>query len=276
MQFFKGKPLIIATKHKKEAVITPILESQLALRCRVEPTLDTDVFGTFSGEIERTLTPLEAAKAKCLLAIEHTGIPMAIASEGSFGPHPTHFFLPANTELVLLYDAQTQLEVWATEISTETNFQQAQVNSWDDLLLFAEKSLFPSHGLILKGRNKQQIIKDILSEEALKNAYLKLGGTEVWVETDMRAMYNPTRQKTIEKATLKLVEKLKSTCPQCQWPGFTISKVNKGLKCSECGSPTRSTLSYDYTCKKCGFTEIKMYPHAKENEDPMYCDRCNP
>ena len=45
-----------------------------------------------------------------------------------------------------------------------------------------------------------------------------------------------------------LVQKIKSTCPQCQMPGFGITEARKGLECNLCGSPTSSTLSYIYVC----------------------------
>ena len=45
--------------------------------------VDTDVFGTFAGEVERVGTPLETAVEKAQLGIKTTGNPFAIASEGS-------------------------------------------------------------------------------------------------------------------------------------------------------------------------------------------------
>lgn len=92
----------------------------------------------------------------------------------------------------------------------------------------------------------------------------------------MRAMYNPTRMKVIEKTTNKLVDKINSFCPQCNTPGFGISDAKQGLPCSLCGCPTRSTLSHIHTCNKCSFTREEMYPHKKLNEEPTYCDYCNP
>ena len=92
----------------------------------------------------------------------------------------------------------------------------------------------------------------------------------------MRAMYNPTRMKVIEKATKKLVDKINSCCPQCQTPGFGITDAKKGLRCMQCNFSTRSTLSYIYTCQKCSYTYEEMYPNKKTTEDPMYCDVCNP
>jgi hypothetical protein len=97
-----------------------------------------------------------------------------------------------------------------------------------------------------------------------------------YVETDMRAMFNPSRMKIIEKATLKLVEKIKSVCPKCATPGFGIVDRKEGLPCSQCYFPTRSTLSYSYNCQKCNCTKVVEFPNGKLTEDPMYCDICNP
>lgn len=50
---FQGRDWVIATRHGKEAVLAPILENALGLRITVPPDLDTDVLGTFSGEVPR-------------------------------------------------------------------------------------------------------------------------------------------------------------------------------------------------------------------------------
>ena len=38
---FKSRDLVIATKHGKESVITPILEKELGVKCFVPKILDT-------------------------------------------------------------------------------------------------------------------------------------------------------------------------------------------------------------------------------------------
>ena len=89
---FDGRRLVVATMHQKEKVIAPILNATLGVTCFVSHELNTDQFGTFSGEIARTLSPLNAARAKCDLAHQHTGCDLVLATEGSFGPHPNLFF----------------------------------------------------------------------------------------------------------------------------------------------------------------------------------------
>ena len=279
-KLFKGRKIIVATKHQKEKVIAPLLNKELGLECVVSQDLDTDVFGTFTGEIERLNDPVETARLKCLKAMEESGCDLAISSEGSFGLHPTIFFVHADSEIVLLIDKKNKLEFIAREISLKTNFNGSEIKSYKELQEFAKSTLFPSHGLIIRKSKgfKEEIYKGITTQKDLKNAYTKLMDKygSVYAETDMRALYNPTRMKIIENAVQKLIAKIKTHCPKCNTPGFSITNAKPGLKCESCGFPTRSTLLHILSCQSCGFTEEKMHPHGRFSEDPMYCDICNP
>ena len=94
--FFEGRTLVIASMHRKEEVLKPLLEQGLGITVQVEEGLNTDLLGTFSGEVARLADPLTTARKKCELALDLSGCDLALASEGSFGPHPAAFFLPAN------------------------------------------------------------------------------------------------------------------------------------------------------------------------------------
>lgn len=277
---FENRKLVIATKHEKEKVIAPILEKHLGVQCFTPKNFDTDVLGTFSGEIERELDPIATLRKKCLLAMEASNCDLGIASEGSFGNHPTLFFAKADDEIVIFIDQKNNIEIIARELSMETNFNGEEITTEEELLEFAEVTHFPSHALILRKTktDNNNIIKGISSLKDLKDAFYKLKEKDktVFVETDMRAMFNPTRMKVIEKATEKLIQNIISCCPQCETPGFVVTTVKKGLKCSLCGSPTQSTLSHIYNCQKCGYSKEEMHPNKKTTEDPMYCDFCNP
>lgn len=277
---FKNRKLIIATKHEKESVIAPLLEKHLGVTCFVNQDFDTDAFGTFSGEIEREDDPISTVRTKCLLAMEASNSDLGVASEGSFGGHPSIFFASADDELLILIDKKNNFEIVARELSIETNFNAEEINTEKELLKFAEIVKFPTHALILRKSKKDHnhIIKGITDESLLKQTFeiLIKKHHSVYVETDMRAMFNPTRMKVIEKATKKLVDKVNSCCPQCDLPGFGVTNAIKGLQCSLCDSPTKSTLSHIYNCQQCDYTIEKKYPHAKKQEDPMYCDYCNP
>jgi hypothetical protein len=277
---FKGRNLLIATKHEKEKVIAPILEKELGVKCLVSSDFDTDELGTFTGEVERKDDPITTARNKCLMAMELANCDLAIASEGSFGMHPTIYFAPADDEFLLFIDKKNDLEIIVRELSMETNFNGSEIKTEKELQEFARNANFPSHGLILRKSEDDciEIVKGITDEEQLKNTFHHLITRygAAYVETDMRAMYNPSRMKVIKKATRKLVEKIKSLCPKCESPGFGITDRKEGLPCEQCNFPTRSTLSFIYSCQKCDYKKVEQYPNGKQTEDPMYCDICNP
>jgi hypothetical protein len=277
---FEGRRLVIATKHGKEAFLAPILERELGVQCFTLPHFDSDIFGTFSGEVERLEDPLFTARLKCEKAMEMAQYDLAIASEGSFGSHPSFYFLPADDEVILLVDKKQDASFSARELSIDTNFSAAEISTFEDLTDFAKRSKFPAHGLILRKSKTscENIIKGITDWPDLKESFEKLikGSSSLFVETDMRAMHNPSRMKVISKAAEKLIETLKSTCPSCHFPGFSVVKMKEGLLCELCQFPTRSIISHIYTCQKCLETKEILYPNQKMAEDPAFCDFCNP
>ncbi|WP_113663420.1 DUF6671 family protein [Pedobacter nanyangensis] len=277
---FEGRRLLIATKHQKESVIAPIMQRELGVDCFVCPEFDSDLLGTFTGEMERTDDALTTVKNKCLQAMALAKCDLAIASEGSFGPHPIIFFANADQEILIFIDQKNGLEITVSELSLSTNFNGANVNSENELQAFAADAGFSLHGLILRKQKGDLafMVKGITDWETLLSSYhkVKLDNGSAYVETDMRAMFNPTRMKVIETVTKKLADKIKSLCPSCQMAGFGVVEAEQGLPCELCGLPTRSTLAHVYRCAHCHFSLERQYPHGKEKEDPMYCDLCNP
>ncbi|MEG4323680.1 MULTISPECIES: DUF6671 family protein, partial [unclassified Microcoleus] len=100
--FLVNRTAVLATMHHKERVMAPILERELGVRISVPRELDTDAFGTFTREVKRLGTQIEAARQKAEKALEVAGETLAFASEGTFGPHPMMPYLPANREIVIL------------------------------------------------------------------------------------------------------------------------------------------------------------------------------
>ena len=277
---FEGRRLVIATKHGKEEVLAPILARELGVHCITLPTFDSDLFGTFSGEVERLDDAMLTARLKCEKAMEMAQCDLAISSEGSFGSHPSFYFLPADDEVILLVDKKQDASFSARELSIDTNFNGAEITTFEELTDFANRSKFPSHGLILRKSKSsgENIIKGITDWPDLKESFdlLIKGSSSLFVETDMRAMHNPSRMKVIALAAERLVATLKSTCPSCHFPGFSIVKMKEGLPCELCHFPTRSIISHIYTCQKCLETKEILYPNQKMAEDPAFCDYCNP
>ena len=274
---FAGRTLVIATMHQKEQVIAPLVEEQLGVKCIVLKDFDTDRFGTFSGEVPRKKSPLETARDKCMAAMELSGCTLAIASEGSFGPHPKVFYGPVNEEVLLFMDRTHQLEIKALEISMGTNFSHWDVSTPEELNSFARCAGFPEHRLILAAG--KQIWKGIGSEEELMDCYTRAmsgGASTVRVSTDMRAMYNPRRMQVIKTATKRLIDNILSDCPACKHLGFVVTSFEPGLPCALCKSPTQSILCAVRQCNHCGHVIREFFPFMKDREDPEYCDICNP
>ncbi|MCS6969059.1 MAG: hypothetical protein RMJ44_10220 [Cytophagales bacterium] len=272
-QFFSGRRAALATMHGKEKIIAPPLFEHLGLQVEVAQ-VNTDAFGTFTGEIERRGTPLEAARQKCCAAIEQTGLPIGIASEGSFGPHPTVPFVASNHEIVMLLDEELGIQVVGQCLTAETNFAHQVVHSIEEAVAFAEKVGFPSHGLIVRGKSLTKGICDYkLLSEVVSNALATQ--PSVQLETDMRAMYNPTRQKAIAAAVADLIERLQQLCPACGKPGWGKKNSIPGLPCSWCGLPTSLPVGYLMECPACGYQEEKITT-SEQYADPAYCSFCNP
>ncbi|MCC5923657.1 MAG: hypothetical protein JJT77_07710 [Crocinitomicaceae bacterium] len=277
---FQGRKIYIVSKHQKERLIAPIISSAIDVTCIAADTIDTDLLGTFSGEINRDLTPIDAARKKCEMAFEHYNCDLAIASEGSFGPHPSFPFLSCNEELVLLVDKKNNLEIIGQSLSTNTNLNGEIIKSEAEAMAFAQAIGFPEHGIILKDNenNFTWVKKDLKSLTSLKEtvvSFLQKNGL-LWMETDMRAMNNPTRQTVIAAATMDLANNAKRTCPKCKTPGFRISNYHAGLPCNACGLPTSLTLYATLCCQKCHYTEKKMFPKGHQTADPGSCNFCNP
>lgn len=276
---FADRKLGLATMHGKERVLTPKLEQELGVWCVVLSQMDTDQFGTFSGEVPRALTVLDTARAKCDYAHKHFGFDLVLASEGTFGPHPAVPFVPSDHEFLLIKDYTNQVEITGAALDFNTNFQQREVSTLSELFDFATRSSFPTHGLILRSTtNSSLLFKGITQEHQLIanfDTIVKTGAT-VLVKTDMRALFNPTRMEVIGLAANQLIRNANSRCPSCQTPGFAVVRTEPGLPCKWCGEPTQTILKEILKCQRCAFSAERMFPHDKQTEDPLYCDTCNP
>jgi hypothetical protein len=277
---FSGRRIVVATKHGKEQVIAPHLSKELGLNCIVTDSLDTDLFGTFTGEVERSENPLKTARQKCLLAMEITSTDLAIASEGSFGPHPSVPFIPAYEEILLLIDKKNDWEFVVRNLGTKTNFGHAIIHSLAEMEAFLTQVHFPSHAVILKksADDFSECRKGIHEESELRTLaqfFIRRFG-QCSLETDMRAMHNPTRMKVIDALTTQLIKQIQSLCPICETPGYRMTDIQRGLPCAYCNLPTRQIKSEIYSCRHCHYSEFRAPSHSLAKEDPMYCDFCNP
>lgn len=275
---FRGRHLVIATMHGKESVIAPLLEEEIKVVCHTTQGFDTNRYGTFSGDIQRVGTAPETARAKAMGALADTGGTLAVASEGSFGPHPSCFLIPANEEYVCLVDAENDLFITGRHFTEDTNFATQKISSLEELEEICIRVGYPEHGLLMRPTDESHSAvtlsasRDVLHSQVMP--WLEKG-QELTVETDMRAMRNPTRMKAIGFAVEDLIRNLHSFCPMCHTPGFSIIGVLRGLPCRLCRRQTRSVIAYKYGCTKCLYEKVYKKKGAAY-EDAMYCDYCNP
>ncbi|MGB3294747.1 MAG: DUF6671 family protein [Phormidesmis sp.] len=281
---FANRTAVIATMHRKEQAIAPLIESALAVKTLVPPNFNTDSFGTFTREIQRPADQLATARLKAAAALKLTGETLAIASEGSFGPHPQIPFVACGRELVVLCDYQHQLEIVGEVLSTETNYQGQTVHSPQAALAFAHSIGFPEHGVVVMRASHPQptesVAKGITAEADLVRAVTvaleQSPERKAHVETDMRALYNPTRMAAITQATQALIEKAQSPCPHCHYPGFWVVQHRPGLPCRLCQAPTLLPLSALSRCQHCQFQQEQPFPDSVQFADPARCFYCNP
>ena len=274
----------LVSRHGKARALRPALGGRLGLAVRTIRSVDTDAFGTFSREVERGGSALDAARAKIAAgAAAQPGASVLVASEGSFGPHPAIPFLALGEELVLLRDLRTGLEVAGRDAGPSTNYAQRIVTTPEDALAFARACGFPSHGVHVLG------VRDGLPDPdayACKTAGTPddIAGTVVravaacgaaFIETDMRAHRNPTRMAAIRRAARDLAMRLRSDCPECGRPGFWKVRALPGLPCGDCGSPTLRPMAEVLACSACG-CEVQRRSSGDSWADPASCANCNP
>lgn len=275
---YKESIISITTKHAKALAVAPPFKKWLEATV-VEYAADTDQLGTFSGELERTLSPVECAKTKCSWS-QHE---LSMASEGSFGPHPAAGFAICNHEILYFADKKRGFDLMLSSISPNTNFASHITESLDDAKQFAEKALFPSHAIIIRPNKPTKpgtIFKGITSWEAFLEAFTssqkESEDGKVFLQTDMRANFNPLRMQHIGELAEKLAKRLASACVQCQQPGWGIKKWQPGLECSLCKQETDLIRYEIYGCTLCPYEEIIDLSLHGKLADPAYCHYCNP
>ncbi len=281
---YDGSCFMLTTKHAKSIAIAPPFYKHLNASV-IEYVVDTDKLGTFSGEIQRQGNALECARRKCEWSLEMLGskVEFALASEGSFGPHPLAHFMPSDHEILYFIDRKHNFHLHLSHLSEKTNYRKQALDSWEELLKFASSIQFPTHALIIRPNDPEKthhIFKGINTSEDLLEAFQesrKLSNdSKICVETDMRAHCNPTRMAVIGELAEKLAQRLATLCPRCDIPGWGLIRVKKGLECNWCGSQTELIKTEIFGCKKCDYEVELPASHGLTNSEPTYCAYCNP
>ena len=281
---YTGLPVALATKHHKQAAIAPALARAPGLAVIVPPALDTDQLGTFTGEIERPASAAETAVLKARLGSEASGVPRAIASEGSFGPHPQAFMLPAGIEILSFIDEELDIELLVQRLCIETNFAHTTTSGLDEPTeRFLEKARFPGHAIIVRPNQSEpnlMLHKGITDTPSLQRAIHVCAQASAdglaLLETDMRAHHNPTRMREIAALAETLADRLATQCPACNTPGYGTVDIERGLPCEWCETPTQNIAAEIHGCRHCQHQTRHPRPDGLTTADPGQCDNCNP
>ena len=276
---YSGRDVALLTQHGKERILAPVLETAIGCRIQHVTGFDTDLLGTFTRDIPRAGTQLEAARQKARLGMELAGLPLGLASEGSFGPDPFTGMFTWNVEMIVWIDDHLGIEVVGVA-SGQTNFAHRVTADWAVAEAFARGAGFPEHGMVVRPRSEDNplIRKGITDWQALRVAFLWACGEadngRAFMETDVRAHLNPTRMETIGQAAQDLAHKLRTHCPACGAPGFQLAEGVPGLPCEDCGAPTREARAEIHLCVKCGHRVT--VPRPAMSAPAGRCDWCNP
>lgn len=283
---YAGQRLCLASQHRKEKALARPFEAGLGVIVELSQGLDTNAFGSFSGERPR----LDDAKRTCRLKAEAglalSGHRLGLASEGSFGPHPALPFLAVGIECLTFMDAETSLVIQDSQISARTNFSQIQAKPGDPIDAWLQRVGFPSHALLVRPHRPPSLgpaavvamglqTRACLDQAMLAAASLSGDGL-VQVETDMRAHCNPTRMAAIRRLGFQLVRRLRCTCPACHAPGWGLIERLPGLPCGWCGRPTERIAREIDGCAACDHRQERPRADGLSCADPEHCLSCNP
>lgn len=277
---YRGQRIALLTQHGKAQVIAPVLEPALSCTVVTVGGFDTDQLGTFTRDTPRPGSQLAAARRKARIGMELSGLPVGLASEGSFGPDPWGGMFTWNVELLVLIDDRLGIEVvgMAQGAGRCGHVQTAQ---WPELESFAQQQGFPAHQLVLRpeGPDDGRMHKGVSDWSQLRQCFqaclAQAGNGQVFAETDLRAHANPTRMSRIGEAARDLLARLQSRCPACRKPGYWLAERERGLPCADCGAPTQDYRAEVWLCPACNHRAL-IPRQDKNHAEPRHCLHCNP
>ncbi len=272
---YDGATVVFATMHGKEALAREPFRDILGAEVVAAAGLDTDQFGTFAGEIERTLSPRAAARVKARLGMQAAGSSYGLASEGSFSS--SFGYLVEHHEIVLFIDERLGLELVEGQVLTSPLPAARSVDSMEGAVRYAAAIDFPRQRVVVRSATAGAVLdkgSGTLGELlASVDAGIESEG-RVTLEPDFRAHYCPSRAEVIASLAARMAHRLATNCPACKTPGFGQVDVERGLPCRDCLLPTRTIAADIAGCGRCDFTS--RAPRPDRYADPAWCDHCNP
>ena len=281
---YRGADITFGTRHGKNEQAAPAFERILGARVTAPADLDTDQFGTFTGDVTRRLAPIETARAKAQLAMSTTGHRYALASEASYGVLPGIGWT-GHEEILLFIDGIRGWEIIEGYRTLVTPGTTRRVRDVVEISLDLTHWGWPAQGLIVRPDAGDAVtgggadmIKGITDGAALAAAIdiaVQRSPTGLAVvEPDLRAHHNPTRRGVLTDLARRLAGRLGTVCAVCGSPGYGRADTVRGLPCRACGTLTDLIRADIHACPSCPHRDAR--PRAATSADPRYCPDCNP
>lgn len=269
----------LATKHGKLSQIGPWIETLNGWTVELAE-IDTDQYGTFSGEVARKKSPRDTAIAKAKAAADLLESEYGLASEGTIGAHPAHPWTNSDHEILALIRRNDDFVLTETFLSPQIQAHSEEIDQNTDLDAVAAKLDLPFHAAIIVAVGTADIVlhKGVHDPNDFKQKITEAfssGKKLLRVENDFRAMHSPSRQANISQCAELLVNRIATLCAVCQEIGFGKVSYEYGLPCSECERLVLSVANAErHACVSCEHTELR--PLDRVFVDPSRCDFCNP
>ena len=269
-----------ATKHGKEAVVAPHFASSLSMSVAVVD-FDTDTLGTFTGEVERKGSVLDAAFEKARAGAESSADGLGLGSEGAIGPSHELPLLMSDVEVLAFVDLRRGTAVSEFVTSHSIKIIGITVRPHTDYHSRLASGSFPDHGVIVlpADGSMSPVFKGLHSfdevDSAVRVCAVASSNGNARIETDLRANHCPSRRAAISEVASRLATRLRTQCPDCEAPGWGVVSYEHGVPCSLCGDvvavPAREVLG----CSACGARHVATTP-IRTSVSPARCPRCNP
>lgn len=272
---YRGCLIAVGTRHGKQHQCAPAFREVLGAELLTPADLDTDRFGTFTGESARRGSALDAARAKARLAMDAVNLPYGLASEASYGPLPGGW--PGHEEILLFHDEVRGIEVVEVHRTPSLPGVSRRVGAFAEIPPAVLADL-PGQALIVRPAGATgDIVKGITDTGALRSAVSAAARAspdgQAIVEPDLRAHHNPSRRQVLADLADRLARRLATICPACGAPGFGRVGAEPGLPCRVCETPTPQVHNTVHGCAACTHLIRRAVPGLA---DPSNCPACNP
>lgn len=294
----RDRRVAVATLHGKAEALAAALAP---LGFQLEAVaINTDALGTFSGEVERPASAREVVVEKARRGMAASGLPLGIATEGSFGPDPFLGFLPLHEELLAFVDDVHDQVIVIEHAGHDTNWRTQAVRPGDDLATLLAEIGLPEHAALVRPNLWPRSLEEATGSaptgasaasampvaKGLRYAADVIAAVEriaaassdgrARLEADLRAHMNPTRMCVIAALGERLRDRLSTPCPACGVPGFGRVATKPGLPCESCGEPTDLVLTEIHGCGACNYCFSRPRSDGQTTADAGHCAECNP